>query len=230
MGMIAKILKKKAQSTAKKVHGFFEPHKEEKKYPLGFRLDATVRFDPTPFILAGGKLKMEAPEGDFFVAAISEFSIAGVACRRFYIKNLEDREYVLQMAGAKGKEDLTLYQTMDEIFPGSEDEWDTWLNPETGLIGYIDFNTPDGDVYARALRNGGPQCVSPVSYEERIEAKDVSMTIDHQEMYYEREIEIEGAGEPVYEYLCVAREEDDEGAQVRIMAGTDIDAHSLSVM
>ncbi len=228
MGVVARILEKKSRQAVNRIKEVFtcEPDKGPKKqYPLGLHLNAILRFDPTDFILAGQELKIELPAGDISVMAVGEFR-AGTQFYRFYLKDLKDREWVLQVADDKDDREVIIYQTVDEVYP---DDWDFWLNKETGLIGYKDFHTPDQLEYFRVLRNPGPDYANPVEFREEIRSDVEPLFISHAMMLYSREIAIPG-DEKLREYLLVSKEEDQEGALVRIMAGVPITPMSLTVL
>jgi hypothetical protein len=229
MGVIAKILEKKSKRAIGHIKDVFssKPDKwPQKDYPLGLHLNAILRFDPTDFILAGENLKIEFPTGDIAVLAIGEFRCLGIQFFRFYVKDLKDNEWILQVADDKEDSEVVLYQTIDEVFP---DDWGFWLNDETGLIGYKDFHTPDEVDYFRVLRNPGPDYVNPVEFRESIRSGEDSFFIDYAMMLYSREVTMTG-DQMLNEYLLVSREEDEEGAMVRIMAGVPVTPMSLTVL
>ncbi len=228
MGVIAKIVAKQSKQAYGRVKNFFSgtPEKEQKVYPLGLHLNAVLRFEPTDFILAGDSLKIEVPESDLTVMAIGEFRCLGIAFQRFYAKDIADREWVLQVGGDNEDREIILYQTVDEVFP---DDWDLWLNDSTGLIGYRDFSTPDQVEYARVFYNPGPDYANPIEFRETIGSGGSTFYIDQAMMLYGRDISIPG-GREMPEYLLVTREEDEEGAMVRIMAGVPLNAMSFTVL
>jgi hypothetical protein len=227
MGMVAKILAKKGRQAVGRIKGVFSggPEKEP-DYPLGLHLNATLRFDPTDFILAGENVKIDFPAGDILVMAISEFTCLGVPFHRFYLKDLKDAEWVLEVADDNKNVEVTLFQTVDEVYP---DDWDLWLNDRTGLIGYKDFNTPDQVEYFRVFRNPGPAYLEPVEFEESVRCEGRQFTINHAMMLYSREI-CAKAGEKLTEYMLVSKEEDEEGLLVRIMAGVPVSPMSITIL
>ncbi len=229
MGVVAKILEKKSKRAIGAVKDFFSSSPEKqppKNYPLGIHLNAILRFDPTDFILAGENIKVELPAGDVSVMAISEFRCLGIPFYRFYVKDLKDNEWVLQVADDKESREVVLYQTLDEVFP---DDWDFWLNDQTGLIGYKDFQTPDGLVYVRSFRNPGPDYANPIEFLENVRGSEDALSIEHMMMLYARGVDAPGCSDLV-EYLLVSREVDEEGALVRIMAGVPVNPMSLSIL
>jgi hypothetical protein len=227
MGMVAKILAKKGKQAVGRVKGIFSggPEKEP-DYPLGLHMNAVLRFDPTDFIIAEQSFKIGFPPGDISVAAIGAFVCLGVPFHRFYLKDLKNNEWVLEVADDKQNLEVSLYQTIDEVYP---DDWDLWLNDSTGLIGYKDFNTPDQVEYSRVFRNPGPDYVEPVEYEESIKGGGQEFCVSHAMMLYNREIPVT-VGENLTEYLLVSKEEDEEGVLVQIMAGVPVNPASITVL
>ena len=168
MGIIARILEKKSKRAVGHIRNVFAGKAEKElrqDYPLGLHPNAILRFDPTDFILAGTDLKIDFPTGDMAVAAIGEFRCLGIPFCRFYLRDLGDEEWALQVADDSRNPEVVLYRTIDEVYP---DDWDFWLNEQTGLIGYKDFHTPDEIDYYRVLRNPGPDYVNPVEFRESI--------------------------------------------------------------
>lgn len=226
MGIVSRILEKKGRQAVGRIKGVFSPGPEkEPDYPLGLHLNAILRFDPTDFIIAADSLKIDFPEGDISVEAVGEFKTLGVQFYRFYLKDLEDAEWVLEVAeGEKGPESV-LFQTIDEVFP---DDWDLWLNDSTGLIGYKDFHTPDQVEYYRVYRNPGPAYLVPIEFTESIRGGGQAFSIEHAMMLYSREVS--AAVGNLTEYLLVSKEEDEEGVLVRIMAGVPVSPASLTIL
>ncbi|MGC9965575.1 MAG: DUF2491 family protein [Syntrophobacteraceae bacterium] len=227
MGIVSKILEKKGKQAISRVKGVFSggPEKEP-DYPLGLHLNATLRFDPTDFIIAEQSFKIDFPSGDISVVAIGEFVCLGVPFHRFYLKDLKNTEWVLEVADKKQDLEVALFQTVDEVYP---DDWDFWLNDRTGLIGYKDFNTPDQVEYSRVFRNPGPDYLEPIEFEEPIRGGGQEFCVNHAMMLYSREISVT-VGEKLTEYLLVSKEEDEEGLLVRIMAGIPVSPMSITIL
>jgi len=227
MGIVSKILEKKGKQAAARIKGVFSggPEKEP-DYPLGLHLNATLRFDPSDFILAGERFKINYPAGDILVMAVGEFVCLGVPFHRFYLKDLKDTEWVLEVADDKRNSQLALFQTIDEVYP---DDWDLWLNDQTGLIGYKDLKTPDQIEYFRVFRNPGPDYVQPIEFQESVKGGGQEFLIGHAMMLYSREIPATG-DEKLTEYVLVSKEEDEEGLLVRIMAGVPVNPMSITIL
>jgi hypothetical protein len=227
VGIVAKILAKKGKQAVSRVKGVFSGRPEkEPDYPLGLHMNATLRFDPTDFIIAEQDLKIGFPSGDMIVVAVGGFTSLGVSFHRFYLKDLKNAEWVLEVTDDSQNLEVTLFQTIDEVYP---DDWDFWLNKRTGLIGYRDFNTPDQVEYSRVFRNPGPTYVKPIEFDESIKGGGQEFSINHAMMLYSREITVPG-GDPLTEYLMVSKEEDEEGVLVQIMAGVPVNPMSIEVL
>ncbi len=227
MGIVSKILQKKGRQAAGRIKEVFSggPEKEP-DYPLGLHMNAVLRFDPTDFILSAKSFKIDFPAGDISVAAIGEFICLGVPFHRFYLKDLKDAQWVLQVAGEERNFEVVVFQTIDEVYP---DDWDFWLNDRTGLIGYKDFHTPDQVEYSRVFRNPGPDYLEPVEFRESIRSGGQELFVSHAMMLYSREVSA-AVGEKMMEYLLVSKEEDEEGVLVDIMAGVPVNPMSLTVL
>ncbi len=189
-------------------------------------MNADLRFDPTDFILSAKSFKIGFPAGDISVEAVGEFLCLGVPFHRFYLKDLKDAQWVLQVAGTEQNAEVILFQTIDEVYP---DDWDFCLNDRTGLIGYKDFHTPDQVEYSRVFRNPGPDYLEPVEFRESVRGGGQEFFVSNAMMLYSREISTAGEGKMV-EYLMVSKEEDEEGLLVHIMAGVPVDPMSLTVL
>ncbi len=246
MGVVSKILEKKGRQAVSRIKDVFSAGPEkEPDYPLGLHQNAILRFDPTDFILAAENFKIGLPSGDISVMAIGEFNCLGTSFHRAYLKDLNDEEWILQVAhtmagpaqrdeparrrmAAAGKQELEviLFQTIDEVYP---DDWDLWLNEKTGLIGYKDFHSPDQVEYYRVFQNPGPDWASPIEFRECVRGCGEKFFINHAMMLYSRGVQA-AAGEELTEYLLVSREEDDEGVLVRIMAGMQVSPMSLTIL
>ena len=227
MGLVSRILEKKGKNAAGRIKAAFSGRSEqEPEYPLGLHTNAVLRFDPTDFILSAQNFKVDFPEGDISVKAIGEFTCLGVTFYRFYVEDLQEDQWVLQVGGTEKELEVVLFQTLDEVYP---DDWDFWLNERTGLIGYKDFHTPDRMEYYRVFQNPGPDYVKPVKFRESVRSDGRELFITHAMMLYSRGISTAAAGE-MTEYLLVSKEEDEEGVMVHIMAGIPVGPASLTVL
>jgi hypothetical protein len=224
MGMLTRILSLKA----KRLFRIEEPPKEV--LPLGLRLNAIVRLDPTVFILGGSQLKVECPEGDNIVYAIGKFPFSDYIVRRFYLKNLRDEESMLQITTCKDETvEVMLYRTFAEIVPQTSEEWGAWLDEQNGHIGAQKINSPDGLEYFRTY--GESLRFNPFSFIEKVSCPEGNFDIDHYAMFYSREVE--NSGQKIGEYLLVSKEEtgdEAEEAMIRISTGVEVNPQSLTIL
>jgi hypothetical protein len=235
MGVVARILEKKLKTTGEKIQGLFgkptAPAWPERNYPLNLRPNAVVRFDPTLFLLAEGMLRMPSPDGDWSVVAIGEFSMVGFEYFRFYLKNLNDDELILQVDQNLEKPEIVVFKTIDELYPnpGGPTTWENWLDEEYGWIGCIDFHLPDGTEYYRIIQNPGPDRIAPLGFRETIFTENHTDFVEHTAMIYGREISIEGM-DTIVENLIISQESDDEGALVSVNVGLSLLPSSLTIL
>jgi hypothetical protein len=235
MSVLARILDKKLKKAGQAVQGVFgkanPPAWPVRDYPFNLRPNAVVRFDPTMFILAGEAFKIPTPAGDWTVSAIGEFSMLGNPYFRFYLKNLENEELILQIGQNREQPEVIIFKTVDELYPnpGGPTTWENWLDDEFGWIGCIDFHLPDGTEYFRVIQNPGPARINPVIFRENVFTENLSSFVEHTAMTYGREVIIDGM-DPVVESLIIAQECDDEGALVSVNVGVNILPGSLTII
>ncbi len=237
MGLLARILKKKVAQT---VAGFQKKNQRiDLDWPLKIRLGSTIRFDASLFILAGDDLKMAVPASDCVVAAAGSYLLGHSKYYTFYVKDTEDVEWFLQLGLERSMAvgSAMLYQTIDEAYPETAEDWDLWLNEETGLIGFKDFQTPDGMTYQRLWKQEGPDYAAPWCYDESVTDDPFvpsSFNISHHAMLYGRSIRraqgFRAGGESVVENLLADKIEDDDGACIQISAGIEVPIMSLTIL
>ena len=199
--------------------------------PPRFRLGMTLINDPTPFLLGGGALKATPPGLDqsgaqVSVQAIGRIREGGEELTRLY---LPDGRGLYQIhLDARGQADECRYfSLLDEVTPADEAEWNVWLDPAEGMIGWPEFQTKDGKLYARAWAPGEGK-VPPRPMVERIERLSGSQERRLQAMLYAAAT---GAAPPApeVEYILVSAIEEAGRAWVEIRAGIDINPASLGL-
>ena len=57
--------------------------------------------------------------------------------------------------GGQPDECRVISPSLDEVSPGSQEEWGFWLDPAQGMIGWPQFQTKDGKRYERVWAPGG---------------------------------------------------------------------------
>lgn len=196
--------------------------------PQRFRVGMTLQLDPTPFILAADAIKLRQPDGagQVSVKAVGRADAPGGTLVRLYLP--DDRSMVQLVASPAGEpEESRLFGTIDEVAPADAEEWGVWLDDTEGLIGWPEFQTKDGKVYARAWSPGGSR-VEPRLVAETIEGLDGTRTVQSRAMLYAAPT---GAAEPApqTEYILVAAVDDGRQAWVEIRSGIDLNPATLQL-
>lgn len=228
MSLIGRIIQAKAKELKAKVEG--KPDRGDLNWPMGVHIGSTLRFDPSLFIIGGEDLSIGEPQGDCVVQAGGWFEMNQQRAYRFYLKDMADAEYFLQVETdfALKPTKATLFQPVDEIYPETSDDWAMWLNEENGLIGYRDFSTPDGTQYERAWSPGKRDCIPPYEFGEIILLDPyVSRLVreQHAAMLYRRAL-----ASGIDEYLLVDKEEESGSASIGISVGVEIPVVSLTIL
>ena len=193
-----------------------------------FRVGMVLTVDLSPFILAAGATKVVPPDasadGRVTVAAVGRLDAAGLV--RLH---LDDRKGLFQLhLDAKGTPDECRYFSLiEEVAPADAGEWDVWLNPAEGMIGWPEFQTKDGKTYQRVWSPGGSR-IAPVAVEETITTAEGSETIRQQAMLYGAPTGL-AAPAPVTEYILVSAIERGGQAWVELRAGIDINPATLEL-
>jgi hypothetical protein len=128
---------------------------------------------------------------------------------------------------------LAYYRVTDEVFPATEEEWGTWLNYGTGLIGYRDFIIDGNLEYRRTIGSPQQDYVDPIQFTETVVLDPYGMTgmkVESRSMRYAREVD-----KDLQEYVVVTMEKvkNEFGtvkeAGVTIMAGIDLVEPELEI-
>jgi hypothetical protein len=168
-------------------------------------------------------LTLPLPSGEIVVEAVSGAELFGLTVSRAYVKTGE-RQAMFQFQQQKDGSllDVNCFQVYQEIYPGSESDWETWLG-EGGLIGGKDLNAPNGAAYLRDWGDGG--YAEPVEYREQIfTAPDrAPIVVNHKMMLYSREI-----GD-AQEYMLVSADEEPGQALVRCLAGVVMNSQAVKI-
>jgi hypothetical protein len=206
----------------------------ERYAPSLFRVGMTVTVDPTPFILAGGAIKVPAPVSAgagggerVSVAEVGRVEGGAVDYVRLYLP--ERRGFFQVHTGEDGQPDeCRFFAPIDEVSPASEAEWGAWLDPAEGMIGWPEFQTKDGKLYGRVWSPEGEGRVRPRTLVETIEGVGGSRAVRSQAMLYAAPT---GAADPAppVEYILVAAVEAEGQAWVEINAGIDVNPATLSL-
>lgn len=196
--------------------------------PQRFRVGMTLQLDPTPFVLAGDAIKLPQPQGtgQVSVKAVGRADAPGGTLVRLYLP--DDRSMVQLLVSSAGEpEECRLFGTIDEVSPADQAEWGVWLDGREGLIGWPEFQTKDGKVYARAWAPGERR-VEPRAIAETIEGLDGTRTVRSRAMLYAAPTGAP-APAPQTEYILVAAVDDGRQAWVEIRSGIDLNPATLQL-
>jgi hypothetical protein len=195
---------------------------------MRFRVGMTFPVDPTPFVLAAAATKVRGIDGGGMISveAIGVMTDGAAALNRLYLPGRE--AFFLLHLGADGRADECRYfSRLDEVTPGSADEWGAWLDPAQGMIGWPRFQTKDGVLYDRVWNPGGAR-IAPRELTETVEDLQGVKTRKLSAMLYGRATGA-AAPAPPTEYILLAAVEAGEQAFVEIHAGIDVNPASLSL-
>ena len=177
--------------------------------------DQVFCFTPKGDLIA---LPRGATPVDFAYAVHSEVGDHCVGGRSFFQVHL----------GADGRPDECRYFTaIDEVAPASSDEWAFWLDPAEGMIGWPEFQTKDGKLYARQWAPGSARVAPRDLAETRKDAGGERPRRLHAMLYAAPT----GAASPApeTEYILVAAVEEAGQAWVEVHAGIDVNPATLSL-
>lgn len=194
------------------------------KLPEPLRIGAILSIEPGEYLRYEGLgLTLPLPEGEMVVEAVSGMELFGLTVSRAYVKaNGRQALFQFQQDKAGTLLDVNCFQVYQEIFPGSEADWELWLG-EDGLIGGPDLNAPNGQTYSRDWGDG--HHANPIEALERVfpDATKAPLDVSHKLMLYSREI-----GE-AQEYMLVSADEEPGQALVRCLAGVVMSPQALKI-
>jgi hypothetical protein len=189
--------------------------------PSRFRVGMTIALDPSPFILAGDRIKVPRPEGSgqVSVSAVGRAVSGNTQLLRLYLP--DGRTLVqLHLDAAGDPDECRQFGTIDEITPADPSEWGAWLDQNEGMIGWPEFQTKDGKRYTRVWIPGDTR-ISPLALTESIESVSGTRTVQSRAMLYAAPTGA-AAPAPVTEYIMVAAIDDGGRAWVEVRAGIDL--------
>jgi len=200
--------------------------------PSLFRVGMTLTLDPTPFILAATSTKVTQPTdvsaGGMLVsvAMVSTVSDGAATLHRLYLPE-EKGFFQIHLNTAGQPDECRFFSLVDEVHPGSEDEWAFWLDPAEGMIGWPEFQTKDGKVYPRLWAPGSSRVPPRTLYENGTDVKGVTVRTLNTMLYAAPT----GAADPApgTEYIMVSAVEQGGQAWVEVHAGIDVNPAALSL-
>ena len=200
--------------------------------PSLFRVGMTLTLDPTPFILAASSTKVMEPTdvsaGGMLVsvAMVSTVSDGAATLHRLYLPE-EKGFFQIHLNTAGQPDECRFFSLVDEVHPGSEDEWAFWLDPAEGMIGWPEFQTKDGKVYPRLWTPGASRVQPRTLYENGTDVKGMTVRTLTTMLYAAPT----GAADPApaTEYIMVSAIEQGGQAWVEVHAGIDVNPAALSL-
>jgi len=202
----------------------------ERYTPSLFRVGMTLAIDPTPFILAGGAIKATPPGdgsgGTTSVEAVGRLQAGGTTLHRLYLPG--GAGFFQLHLGADGRPDeCRWFSKADEVTPAGSGEWAFWLDAGEGMIGWPEFQTKDGKLYARQW-SPGPARIAPRDLEETVTDTAGTRSRRLHAMLYAAPTGA-AAPAPETEYILVSAVEDAGQAWVEVFAGIDVNPATLSL-
>ena len=203
----------------------------ERYTPEHFRVGMTLTCDPTPFILAAGATKVPAPDsgGGNLLTNVQGVGRAGQGAAQFlrlYLPGWRSM-FQLHLDRAGNPDECRFFGLIDEVTPADASEWDAWLDPAEGMIGWPEFQTKDGKRYSRAWAPG-PGRIPASVLPETVDTTEGTQTRTSQAMLYTAPTGLAPPA-PQTEYILVAAVESGRQAWVQIWAGIDINPATLSL-
>ena len=193
-----------------------------------FRVGQTIPLDPAAFLLARGLSKVHPPPGSGMISveAIGLLDDSGVQLHRLYLPGGVGF-FQLHLGNDGLPDECRYFSRLDEVHPADPAEWNEWLDPGQGMIGWPSFQTKDGQTYDRAWAPGQSRVV-PRQLTETLQTLKVVTLRRLQAMLYARPT---GAAPPAppSEYVMVGAVEDAGQAWVEILAGIDVNPAALKL-
>lgn len=198
--------------------------------PSLFRVGMTVTIDPTPFILAEGVTKVQAPPDAggnrlISVEAVSTMTVGNATLYRLTLPG--GAFFQIHLDANSVPDECRYFVPIDRVTPADADEWGFWLDGTDGMVGWPEFQTKDGKLYARTWMPGS-QRVNPIALSESRQTLRGTIQAQHHAMLYGAST---GAADPAppYEYILVSVIEEGGQAWVEIAAGIDVNPAQLSL-
>ena len=193
-----------------------------------FRVGMTMPVDPSPFLLAAGSTKVQAPEGSGMISVevVGLLREDGVLLHRLYLPGGK-AFFQLHLDNRGQPDECRYFSRLDEVTPANVQEWGLWLDPAEGLIGWPSFQTKDGKLYGRAWAPSDNR-IQPRQMEEMLQFVDHAEQRQLQTMLY-------GAATggappaPQTEYILVSAIDMTGQAWIEIDAGIDINPAALNL-
>lgn len=222
-GFLATFLKKKIDAA----RGVVPPPPDALDIvPLGARLGGMLAVPEVPFLLAGDALSVEAPKGGL----LGEHGVVRVGGALVHM--LHAGEDALLWLGFKDGADVSTAGAVDEcklfrkaarIRPTTPEEWNDWLDEDSGHLGAPILSAPNGLDYARVWAPGTSRAEPFAFTEPYVRSDGFRGRRSHSAMLYARDAE--GATGTIAEYILVlATDQDGEDDFIDVLVGIDAQA------
>ena len=204
--------------------------------PELFHVGMTITADPTPFILAAGATKVPAPAepgGNMLLSVdgVGRIADGDASLVRLYLPDGSGANrramFQLHLDAGGTPDECRYFGIIDEVSPADPNEWGVWLDPAEGMIGWPEFQTKDGRVYARVWAPG-TQRIAPRTFDEAIAGAAGTDTVRNQSMLYAAPTGA-AAPAPQTEYILVSALQRQGQAWVEIRAGIDVNPATLAL-
>lgn len=204
-----------------------KPVRVDQGWPHGITIFSRVNLDLTKFLLAEEFMSMDAPASKGTIVEVGiirqQSGCIDYLCRIAPDGAKENDTQTILYIETDGEKplDTKLFTMKAEIYPESSDDWDMWLNPESGIIGSEILTSPDGVEYYRMWGKGSH--VLPIEAREEVISDRFGKDTQHNSlktMMYGRKITKEGSNEEISaEYALVSVVNDEF---IEILLGTQI--------
>ena len=193
-----------------------------------FRVGMALTLDPTPFVLAQGKIKVPAPKARGSTLFASVKAVGRIEGAPLFRLHLDDDTFVQIHLDGDRPDECRYFAQIDEVTPADADDWKAWLEPGEGMIGWPQFQTKDQKLYDRVW-SPGAQWVEPVPYVETLDGTTRAGPVKGAMMLYGAATGLADPAPPT-EYILVASVESaSAGAWVAVYAGIDVNPAGLSL-
>ena len=195
----------------------------DRELPLSLHLDGKIEITAA---LLPESLHTKFPQGAHIVDDFSKTRILGQdTFRVLLIPEEGETPSYLRIVRNGAVAAVRWFAKLDEVFPGSSEEWQFWLDDKEGSIGLQLFQSKNGTLFNRLLEPENPARIQPIKYSERVYLdrydENETRVIKHSSMLYGRKVEDDIC--PCDEYLFLSAVEERDGSYVTIDVGVDLD-------
>ncbi len=163
------IIRAVAKKKTSEAVGLFRRKKKriDEGLPLGVKLDSLLDVDEPALLAHHGLVHIAFPLFPAAVGTIGKIDLGeGVFAYRCYLEKSEAFIQIVTEDAAVAE--CRLFVLDKEVYPGSDADWDLWIDPESGIVGAPDVlhGEPEEVLYTREWADGEYQA-EPVHIRER---------------------------------------------------------------